>query len=72
MTEKTLMTYEDYLNEITTLIYELYDVDEDDAVQLVVDAQDRDYFVPHDENPDMRTQTNAEADALKIFKSSQV
>ena len=69
MTEETLMTYEDYLNEITTLIYELYDVDEDEAVRLVVEAQDAEYFIPHDEKPELRTQENAERDAALIFES---
>lgn len=62
------MSYEDYLNEVTTLIYELYDVDESEAVQLVVDAQDTEYFVPHDESPQLRTQDNAEHDAVVIFE----
>ncbi|MFZ1891286.1 MAG: hypothetical protein WAU37_03745, partial [Formosimonas sp.] len=61
--------YEDYLNEITTLIYELYDVDEDEAVRLVVEAQDAEYFIPHDEKPELRTQENAERDAALIFES---
>lgn len=63
------MSYEDYLNEVTTLIYELYDVDEDEAVQRVVDAQDAEYFVPHDERPELRTQENAERDAALIFEA---
>jgi hypothetical protein len=64
-----VMSYEDYLNEITTLIYELYDVDEDEAVRLVVEAQDAEYFIPHDEKPELRTQENAERDAALIFES---
>jgi hypothetical protein len=64
------MSYEDYLNEVTTLIYELYDVDEDEAVALVVAAQDTEYFVPHDEQPQMRSQANALADALFLFQQS--
>lgn len=67
--EMTVMSYEDYLNEVTTLIYELYDVDEDEAVQRVVDAQDAEYFVPHDERPELRTQENAERDAALIFEA---
>ena len=65
-----VMSYEDYLNEVTTLIYELYDLDEDEAISLVVAAQDAEYFVPHDQMPEMRTQSNARADALKLFQQS--
>ncbi len=43
------MSYEAYLDEVTTLIYELYDVDEDEAGRLVMRAQDDEYFVKHDE-----------------------
>lgn len=64
------MSYEDYLNEVTTLIYELYDLDEDAAIGLVVAAQDAEYFVPHDLAPEMRTLVNARADALKLFQQS--
>jgi hypothetical protein len=64
------MSYEDYLNEVTTLIYELYDLDEDAAIGLVVAAQDAEYFVPHDLAPEMRTLTNARLDALKLFQQS--
>lgn len=63
------MTYEEYLNEVTTLIYELYEVDEDYAVKLVVIAQDNEFFVKHDEQPEMRTQAQAEIDAETIYNT---
>ena len=34
------MTYEDYLNEVTTLIFEENDVTEQQAIDVVVAAQD--------------------------------
>lgn len=61
------MTYEEYLDEITTLIYELYEVDEDYAVKIVLTAQDNEFFVKHDEHPEMRTQAQAEIDAEIIY-----
>lgn len=61
------MTYEEYLDEITTLIYELYEVDEDDAVQMVLIAQDNEFFVKYDEQPETRTQAQAEIDAEVIY-----
>ncbi len=64
------MSYEDYLNEVTTLIYELYDLDEEAAIGLVVAAQDAEYFVLHDLAPEMRTLANARLDALKLFQQS--
>lgn len=62
------MTYEDYLNEVTTLIFEENDVTEQKAVHVVVAAQDAGFFVLHDENDAMRVQEQAEKDALSIFR----
>ena len=62
------MTYENYLNEVTTLIYEKYDVSEADAVKFVVRAQAADFFSLHDDEPSMRTQERAEQDAKTIYE----
>lgn len=64
------MTYEEYLDEVTTLIYELYEVDEDYAVKIVLMAQDNEFFVKHDEQPEMRTQAQAEMDADIIYNTN--
>jgi hypothetical protein len=64
-----IMTYEEYLDEVTTLIYELYDVDEDEAIRLVMRAQDDEYFVKHDERADLRTEAQAQADAARIYQA---
>lgn len=61
------MTYEDYLNEVTTLIFEENDVTEQQAIDMVVAAQDAEFFVLHDDNPAMRIQGQAEKDALTVF-----
>jgi hypothetical protein len=41
------MTYEEYLDEVTTLIVEKYGLDDAAAIKIVVDAQAADYFVAH-------------------------
>ncbi|MGC3965774.1 MAG: hypothetical protein QM803_21300 [Rhodocyclaceae bacterium] len=61
------MTYEEYLDEVTTLITEKYDVSENAAIRMVMRAQDLEYFVPHDQHDDMRTQERAHRDAEQIF-----
>ncbi len=62
------MTYEDYLNEVTTLIFERYDVTEAEAVKFVVRAQAADFFTLHDDDPVMCTQERAEQDAKTIYE----
>ena len=62
------MTYEQYLDEVTTLIYEKYDVTEADAVKFVVRAQAAEFFSLHDDKPEMRTQERAELDAKTIYE----
>lgn len=62
------MTYEQYLDEVTTLIYEKYEVSEADAVKFVVRAQAAEFFSMHDDKPEMRTQERAELDAKTIYE----
>ncbi len=62
------MTYEEYLDEVTTLIAELYDVSDADAIKYVVRAQAADFFTLHDDDPAMRTQERAEQDAKTIYE----
>lgn len=62
------MTYEEYLDEVTTLIYEKYDVTEADAVKFVMRAQAAEFFSKHDDLPEMRTQERAELDAKTIYE----
>jgi hypothetical protein len=65
---KTRMTYEEYLDEVTTLIYEKYDVSEETAIQMVMHAQADDYFSGHDDDPSIRTLDRAHQDARTVFK----
>ena len=62
------MTYEDHLNEVTTLIYEMYDVSEDAAIQMVMRAQADDFFSGHDDDPSICTLDRAHQDAKLVFK----
>ena len=62
------MTYEEYLDEVTTVIYETYDVTESGAIKFVVKAQAAGFFVAHDENEAMRTPEQAAIDARTIME----
>ncbi|QJE03113.1 hypothetical protein HH212_01580 [Massilia forsythiae] len=65
------MTYEAYLDEVATLLTELYDLDDDSAIKLVVDAQDAEYFSPHDDHPEMRTLERAKSDAVALYTAKK-
>lgn len=65
---QSTMTYEAYLDEVTTLITEKFDLDDAAAITLVMQAQASDYFVMHDEDPTLRTLDRAHRDASAIFK----
>lgn len=65
------MTYEEFLDEVTTLLTELYDLDDEAAIKLVVDAQAADYFVTHDDKEELRTLAQAKLDAAALFQAKQ-
>ncbi|NML62877.1 hypothetical protein HHL21_17695 [Massilia sp. RP-1-19] len=65
------MTYEEYLDEITTLLTEIYDLEDAAAIKLVVDAQAADFFVKHDDQEEMRTLEQARKDAVTLFTDKQ-
>lgn len=65
------MTYEKFLDEVTTLIVEKYDLADAAAIKIVIDAQAAGYFVVHDDKPAMRTLDRAHADAAALFKASR-
>lgn len=62
------MTYEEYLDEVTTLIFEKYGVGEKVAVQMVMRAQADDFFSGHDDDPSICTLDRAHQDAKIVFK----
>jgi len=66
------MTYEEYLDEVTTLIVEKYGVADAAAIKIVVHAQDKEYFVAHDDKPEMRTLERAHADARALYQASSL
>lgn len=61
------MTYEEYLDEVTTLLTEMYDMSDDAAIKQVMRAQAADFFTLHDDIPAMRTQERAVQDAKTLF-----
>ncbi|MDM5179817.1 hypothetical protein F2P44_28085 [Massilia sp. CCM 8695] len=65
------MTYEEYLDEVTTLITEKFNLSDAAAIKLVVKAQDADFFVEHDEKEAMRTVDRAHQDAKTLYLASQ-
>ena len=65
------MTYEEFLDEITTLLTEMYDLSDEAAIKLVVDAQDNDYFVAHDDKEELRTVAQAKIEAAALHKAKQ-
>jgi predicted GTPase len=67
----TTLTYEAYLDEVTTLLTELYELEDAAAIKLVVDAQDADFFVKHDDVEAMRTHEQAKQDAVTLYEKKQ-
>ncbi|MGB9992461.1 hypothetical protein [Pseudoduganella rhizocola] len=65
------MTYEEYLDEVTTLITEKYDVADEEAIRMVVKAQDEEFFVQHDDVASMRNIDQAHKDAKTIYLASK-
>lgn len=62
------MTYEEHLDEVTTLITEKYAVADRDAIAMVMRAQADDYFSGHDDDPSICTLDRAHEDARAVFK----
>ena len=62
------MTYEEHLDEVATLLTEIYDMADQAAIEAVMRAQADDYFSGHDDDPSLCTQDQAYVDAKAIFK----
>ncbi len=62
------LTYEQYLDEIATLLTEIYTMQDDAAIQMVMRAQADDFFTLHDDDPTMCTLERAEVDVRQVFK----
>jgi len=65
------MTYEEYLDEVTTLIFEKFGVTEAAAIKMVVAAQDKEFFVKHDDDKALRNIDQAHKDAKAIYEAAQ-
>lgn len=61
------MTYEAYLDEVTTLITEKYDVADKVAIAMVMQAQEDEFFSGHDDDPKICTLERAHEDARTVF-----
>ncbi len=66
--QTTHMNYEAYLDEVTTLITEKYDIADEDAIKMVMRAQADDFFSGHDDDPKICTLDRAHADAKIVVK----
>lgn len=62
------MNYEAFLDEVTTLITEKYDVADKVAVAMVMQAQEDEFFSGHDDHPKICTLERAHEDARSVFK----
>lgn len=62
------MTYEEHLDEVTTLITEKYGLGDEEAIKMVMRAQADGFFSGHDDDPTICTQDRAHADARAVFK----
>jgi hypothetical protein len=61
------MTYEAFLDEVTTLITEKYDMTDDAAIRMVMRAQEDGFFSGHDDDPKICTLDQAHHDARTVF-----
>ena len=64
------MTYEEYLDEVTTLIVEKYNLADKAAIKIVVDAQDAEFFVKHDDDKRLRNIDQAHKDAKTLYTAA--
>ncbi len=62
------MTYEEYLDEVTTLITEKYGLKDKVAIRMVMRAQADDFFSGHDDDPSICTLDRAHLDAKAVYK----
>lgn len=62
------MNYEAFLDEVTTLITEKYDVADEAAIQMVMRAQADDFFSGHDDDLSICTLDRAHQDARIVFE----
>ena len=49
----------------------MYYMEDDAAIKLVMQAQDAEYFVIHDDQPELRTLEQAKKDAAALYTAKQ-
>ncbi|HRE17902.1 MAG TPA: hypothetical protein PLW86_12700 [Rhodocyclaceae bacterium] len=62
------MTYEEHLDEVTTLITEKYGLSDRAAIKMVMQAQEDEFFSGHDDDPRICTLDRAQQDARTVFE----
>ncbi|CAN5749764.1 hypothetical protein BH11PSE12_BH11PSE12_07820 [soil metagenome] len=62
------MTYEEYLDEVTTLMTEMFDLSDEAAIKYVMRAQAANFFTLHDEYVEMRNPSRAMHDAKAVYE----
>ncbi len=62
------MTYEEHLDEVATLLTEIYTLSDEIAIAIVMRAQADDFFSAHDDDESICTQERTEQDARAVFK----
>ena len=62
------LIYEEHLDEVATLLTELFDADDQAAIAMVMRAQADDFFSGHDDDPAICTLERAHRDAKAVFK----
>ena len=67
MVEKP-MTYEEFLDEVSTLLTEIYTLEDQVAIDIVMRAQADDFFTGHDDDTSICTLERADQDARTVFK----
>jgi len=62
------MTYEEHLDEVATLLTEMYGMGDEAAIQMVMRAQADDFFSGHDDDSAICTLERAHQDTVAVFK----
>lgn len=63
------MTYEEHLDEIATQLTERYTLADEQAIAMVMQAQEDEFFTRHDDDPTICTLERAGRDAKAVFKT---
>ncbi len=62
------MTYEEHLDEVATLLTELFDAEDQAAIAMVMRAQADDFFSGHDDDPSICGLKRAQRDTRTVYQ----